>query len=244
MTLRKRVRKMIVLSKDYAKTLDFISDRGSEAIIYANIDKKVAYKIFRTRALYHIDEDSLKLYTSIEHKDCVKPLECLVIEGHEDEVVGHSMEFIDAPSLPFLRNARIDELLKAALEISKVVEDISRNGFAIRDFNTQNYAFCDGAYKFLDVSYYYHFRHSIKKILYKWNISMANSALLSGLIGFSYKKLISMYLDVVSTDLRRDYFKLKLTDDDFVFEVLSILEAASKENSLDEIKLKLLTPIK
>ncbi len=224
MTFRKRVRKMIVLSKDYAKTLDFISDRGSEAIIYANIDKKVAYKIFRTRALYHIDEDSLKLYTSIEHKDCVKPLECLVIEGHEDEVVGHSMEFIDAPSLPFLRNARIDELLKAALEISKVVEDISRNGFAIRDFNTQNYAFCDGAYK--------------------WNISMANSALLSGLIGFSYKKLISMYLDVVSTDLRRDYFKLKLTDDDFVFEVLSILEAASKENSLDEIKLKLLTPIK
>lgn len=234
---------MIILPKNYYENLDCVSVRGAEARIYVDKERQLAYKIYRDQGYCHLDEKSINRFKCITHLDCIKPLDLVSTEENPGLVIGHSMEFVPASSLPFMRGANIEALMKASLEIFKVVKDISRNKFMIRDHNTQNYAYSRGSFKFFDVSFYAYLKYSIQAVLYKWNLIIVNDAIVSGLVGFSYKKLVPYYLDIVAPELKRQYEKCRLTDDDFVYKVLSLLLEASKEASLDEVKLKLLTPI-
>lgn len=231
----------MILPKDYKSMYKIINEMGANAIIYASPDMLSVLKIYRNSREF--DEEQFRAFRDINHPDCMKPWD--VIWTHDRNFAGFESDCIDGVSLPFLRGTDIQELIKASLEIKEVVKNISEAKFLIPDANPQNFMFSK-TFKFVDVDEYLYLKTAIMRIISKIfsiNMKVVNNAVLSGLVGLSYRHLILKYLSITSQRGREEFNNLSLSDEEFVYKVLTLLQDISKVDDLDELKMQILMPI-
>lgn len=232
---------MVIFPKNYQDFYPCINECGSSSVIYASLDYTKAYKIHRKG--FNYDKDKFKYYLAFNHPNCFFPTDTVVIENNPNLVVGYEMNFDDGIALSKISDVNLSSLIAASLDVSGTLKEISNCHFLVVDPNVDNITFST-TFKFVDTYSYLLAMKYAEEVIYKRNIVRINDAVLCGLIGFSYKKVIIDYLsNKNSKDL--DLLLSILSDrgtDDYIYNILSIIQDATQEDSLSRVKRKIYGP--
>jgi len=228
---------MIILPKNYDEIYPCINSTGATSKIFVSPDYNCAYKVYRSE--FNYDEGKFKQFLKLNNSNCLSPKDILSIEG-SNCLAGYMMLFDNGVSLSRVKDEELEKLIKASLEIKYTLKDLSDHHFLIMDPNVDNIIFSN-SYKFVD-TYSFSLRKSISSAtLQVMNTKKVNEMVLCGLIGQSYKKIIRVYLNLIRSKYLDYFFKLNNQDDNYIYDVLSIIREATKEEILERAKTKVIT---
>ena len=152
------------------------------------------------------------------------------------------MDFDNGTALSKITDANLNRLITESLSISNSLKALSSSHLLIIDPNVDNITFGE-TFKFVDTySYLLAIKYSSETI-YQRNLRRVNDSILCGLIYFSYKKIIENYL--IKTNYRylylfMDIIETKTQNENYVYEILSIIQETTGEEQLIKIKKRIL----
>ena len=223
---------MIVLPKNYKQIYPCVNECGFTSKIYANLEYTEAYKIYKDK--FNYKEDKFNAIKSFENEHFLTPQDIIFIEDEKDSV-GYQMKFDNSISIPKLLDADLNKLISAALILPLDIADLSSNKFLITDPNPDNIIFGDN-YKFVDTySFLQATKFSVELIKQK-NTTKANTSIIMGLFGFYYLENIIKYFKNNNPKYLDKFLKLQSSDSNFIYDILSLIQEATQQNSLQKTK--------
>lgn len=229
----------MILPENYENVYPCINSCGSTAKIYASPNYSTAYKIYRKKFKYN--EERFKKISSFHHPNCICPTDTTSIENNPNLYVGYEMAFDDGIALPNIVNESLTNLIQATVELPNTLNEISNHKFLITDPNPNNITFSN-TYKFVDTYSFLWLQNISSNTIFQRNLNKVNVSILSGLIDYSYYQNIENYLLSTNSKYLDIVLNSTKTSTDFLYNILSIIQETTKENSLKKAKIKLLSP--
>lgn len=230
----------MILPKNYQSIFPCINECGASSVIYANADYTKAYKIYRNQ--FNFDEEKFKYYLAFDHPNCFFPTDVARDYDNPNLIVGYEMNFDSGIALSKIADSSLSLLITESLSVSETLKELSNNHFLIADPNVDNITFST-TYKFVDTYSYLLVLKYASETIYKRNITRVNDTVLCGLIGFSYKKYVERYLRMIDSkylDLFIKSIQTKKANDNYIYDILSIVQEETKEDSLIKAKKRIL----
>lgn len=230
---------MIILPENYTQIYPCINRSGSTAEIFANEYYTKAYKIYRNRFKYN--KEKFDAFLKFHNENCFLPKEIVSIENKPNLYVGYEMDYDNGIALRQIIDESLSKLIESSLELITTLEEISSHHFIISDPNPDNITFSNN-YKFVDTYSFLLSKKHIDEAIFKRNLIKVNISVLSGLLGFSYQENVINYLRTINSKYLDYYINLKKTNINFIYDILSIIQESTKEDSLRNAKKKILLP--
>lgn len=147
------------------------------------------------------------------------------------------MDYDNGIALRQIIEESLSKLIESSLELITTLEEISSHHFIISDPNPDNITFSNN-YKFVDTYSFLLSKKHIDEAIIKRNLIKVNISVLSGLLGFSYQENVINYLRTINSKYLDYYIDLKKTNINFIYDILSIIQESTKEDSLRNAKKK------
>lgn len=229
---------MIILPKNYDNKYECISGKGANSRIYKEQDSDVAYKIYRKGFSY--DEAKMNEFYKMEHPNCISPKDVVAVGTH-NELSGYSMLYDDGRILRQLGNVSLTLLIESSLGLSDTIKEVSEHHFVITDPNVDNVIFSD-AFKLVDTYSFLLAKKMVVSALFKKNMNKVNETMMCGLLDYSYRRILEEYLRVYGR--YEDIFdRLNRQSEQYVYELLSIIQETTGEETIGQAKSKMISTI-
>lgn len=230
---------MIILPKNFDSKYECIGGKGANSRIYRGQDSDVAYKIYRKGFSY--DEDKMKEFFSMDHPNCMSPKDVVAV-GTIDEVSGYSMLYDDGRILRELGNVSLSSLIEGSLDLGDTIKEVSDHHFVITDPNVDNVIF-SYAFKLVDTYSFLLAKKMVASVLFKKNMNKVNETMMCGLLDFSYRRVLEEYLRVYGK-YGNIFENLNRQNERYVYEILSIIQETTGEETIGQAKRKMISTIK
>lgn len=229
----------MILPDNYKNIFQCINASGSTATIYSSEDGTKAYKIYTQKFKY--DEKKFNALKNAQHPNYLMPIDTLSLESNLTNFIGYETNLDRGIALSQILDESIDALVEAATDVPETLAHLNDHNMIIIDPNVDNIIFSD-TFKFVDTYSFALAEKFSKELIKRRNLLKVNEMMLCGLINMSYREIVTRYLQKTNPKAYELFLKTLETQKEtgnFVPDILSIIQEATEENSLQKAKEKI-----
>jgi hypothetical protein len=211
-------------------------NQGKEARLYLIED--VVYKIYFKQFKYN--QSKISFFQSLNLSNFVFPNDVVYTD---EKPIGYTMDFVNGKNIHYCDDKKVTSIIEASNTVCNNVKLLSNHKLVPVDLNIDNIIWdnINEQYVFVDTYGYIYSEKLDPETIYKHNIGRINESIICGLISQDwYAEMIAFLIHNRSKFIEQVSKKTK-NRNNYLYEVLSILQEETKAETIGQMKAKIKT---